>query len=112
MAAVLNIFRTISVDATTSMTSVYTAPVGYTAVILMAQVSNVTGNTIQVSANVERFAGGSKSLVKNIKIPTEDAIGLLTGRLVLQPGDGFAISASANNSAELILSLLETIAEG
>jgi len=110
MAAVLNIFRTVTVDVTTVMTSVYTAPVGYSAVVLMAQVSNVSGNTIQVSANVAR-SSGSKSLVKNIKIPTGDALGLLTGRLVLQTADSFAISASGNLTAELTLSLLETLSQ-
>lgn len=108
MAAVLNIFKTVTANVTTSMTSVYTAPIGYSAVVLLAQVSNITGNTIQVSANVARVAG-SKSLVKNIKIPTEDSLGLLTGRLILETDDSFAISASANNSAELTLSILETL---
>lgn len=110
MAAVLNIFKTVTVDATTTMTSIYTAPTGYTGVVLMAQISNITGNTIQVSANVTRTAG-SKSLVKNISVPTEDAMGLLTGRLVLEPSDSFAIQASANSSAQLTLSVLETLAE-
>ncbi len=110
MAAVLNIFRTITVDVTSTMTPIYTAPVGYNGVVLMAQVSNISGNTIQVSANIDRVAG-SKALVKNIKLPTEDAIGLLTGRLVLQPTDSFAIQASANSVAELTLSVLETLSE-
>lgn len=111
MPAVLNIFKTVTVDVTTTMTSIYTAPVGYNGVVLMAQVSNITGNTIQVTANVARTAG-SKTLVKDIKIPTEDAMGLLTGRLVLEPTDSFAIQASANSAAQLTLSVLETLSEG
>jgi len=33
---------------------------------------------------------------------------MLLGKLVLEAGDGFRISSSANNSAELTLSILET----
>lgn len=110
MAAVLNIFKTVTVDVTTSMTTVYTAPVGYNGVVLMAQISNISGNTIQCSANIARTAG-SKQLITNVKIPIEDALGILTGRLVLQPTDGFAVQATANNAAVLTLSLLETLSE-
>lgn len=110
MAAVLNIFRTITTNVTTNMDTVYTAPVGYNGVVLMAQVSNIGASTIQVSANIARVAG-SKQLITNVKIPIEDALGLLTGRLVLQPTDGFAIQATANSAAVLTLSVLETLSE-
>jgi hypothetical protein len=41
-------------------------------------------------------------------LPVADAVTLLTGKLILQTGDSIRISASANNSAQLLLSILET----
>ena len=52
--------------------------------------------------------GNSISLIKNTTIPVNDAASLLTGKLILQTGDSFSISASANNRAQLVLSYLET----
>jgi len=42
MAEPLNVFKTITADLTTGNEIVYTAPDGKTAIILMAQISNVT----------------------------------------------------------------------
>jgi hypothetical protein len=41
MALALNVFQTITAVVSTSATVVYTAPVGYTGVVLLAQVANI-----------------------------------------------------------------------
>ena len=41
--ALLNVFKTVTAVLTTSSVTLYTAPAGYTSIILMAQVSNTTG---------------------------------------------------------------------
>ena len=41
MALPLNVFKTVNVVAATSATEIYTAPVGYTGVVLMAQAANI-----------------------------------------------------------------------
>jgi protein-L-isoaspartate O-methyltransferase len=109
MAGALNVFKTITANLTTTMTSVYATPLGYSTVVLMAQITNIdTVNTIQVSANVSRTAG-STALIQNAKVPVADAITVVTGRLVLEPFDSFAVSASANSVAQLTLSVLESL---
>jgi len=110
MAGALNVFKTVTANVTTAMTSVYTPPVGYATVVLMAQVSNLTGNTITISANVSNTsASTSTALIRNAALPSADAITVLTGRLILNVGENFQIAASANNSGQLTLSLLETL---
>jgi ABC-type cobalamin transport system ATPase subunit len=42
MASALNIFKTVTSEVTSSNTTIYTAPNGYTGIILMAQVTNIT----------------------------------------------------------------------
>lgn len=109
MAGALNVFKTITANLTTSMNTVYTCPLGYNAVVLMAQISNIdTANTIQISANVARTTGNT-ALIQGAKVPVNDAITVVTGRLVLEVDDGFAASASANSVAQLTLSVLESL---
>ena len=109
MSGALNIFKTVTANVTTTPTSVYSTPIGYSTVVLLAQVSNIDPtNTIQVSGNLLR-AGNTTAFVKNASLPPTDAITLLTGRLIMNYGDSFQINASADNSAQLTLSLLETL---
>lgn len=104
----LNTFKTTTFDVTTSDTTVYTTPAGVTTVVLLAQVSNIdTSSEVSVSANHLR-SGSYTSIIKNTIIPINDAATLLTGKLILQTGDSFTISASDNGKAQLILSYLET----
>lgn len=104
----LNTFKTVALPVTTVANTVYTCPAGVTTVVLLAQVSNInTSSTIDVTASHTRD-GNVTRLIANTEIPTQDAASLLMGKLVLEAGDGFSISASANNSAELALSILET----
>ena len=42
MAGALNVFKTVTANLTTAMTSVYTPQVGYATVVLKAQVSNLS----------------------------------------------------------------------
>jgi len=108
MATVLNAFKTVTVDVTDTIGNVYTCPPSYSAVVLLAQVSNLTGNTITVSGNIYQDAGNNVALVRDAALPANDAINLVGGRLILQTGDSFAVGASANSSSQLTLSVLET----
>jgi len=108
MATVLNSFKTVTANLTSSIANVYTAPSGYSTVILLAQVSNLTGGTLTVSGNIYKLNGNSASLVKNASLPPNDAINLVGGRLILQTGDSFAAGANVADASQLVLSLLET----
>ena len=108
MATVLNAFKTVTVTVNDTIGNVYTCPSGYSAVVLLAQVSNLTGNTITVSGNIYQLAGNNVALVQSAPLPPNDAINLVGGRLILQTGDSFAVGASANSSSQLTLSVLET----
>jgi len=108
MAGALNLFKTNLADITTTTTTVYTPPLGYATVVLLAQVSNTGNGTIQISASVLR-ASASTSLINNYSIPADDAASILTGRLILQYGDQLQLSSSDDTSGQLVLSYLETL---
>jgi hypothetical protein len=111
MPAALNNFRTTLEDLTTTTANVYTPPVGYSTVVLMAQVSNTGNSTVQISAGVNR-SNNYTSLINLASVPVNDAITVLTGRLILNFGDTLQFESSANNSAQLVLSYLETLVTG
>ena len=107
MPGALNRFLTKPFDVTTTATSVYTPPIGYTAVILLAQFVNNTSQEVRVSAGILR-SGTYTAIMTNGRLVANDAISALTGRLILQYGDSFRISASDSTSVQLVLSFLET----
>ena len=108
MPAALNNFRTAFANITTTTTNVYTPPIGYATVVLMAQVSNNGNQTIQISAGTDRL-GIYTSLINGASIPVNDAITVLTGRLILTFGDVLQFTSSDDTSAQLTLSYLETL---
>lgn len=106
MASPLNTFRSVAVDVTTSANTIYTTPVDTTAIILLAQATNV-GNTV---GNVTFYSSinGTTELVKDFSVAIGDAASMLTGKLVLETGESIGVSASANSVIKLTVSLLET----
>ena len=108
MSGALNIFKTVTANVNTVTTSVYSTPLGYATVILLAQIANTGNATIQVSADLFR-SGDTTALVQGISVPVGDAVSVVTGRLIMNFGDSFDVSASDNTSGQLTLSLLETL---
>ena len=110
MATPLNIFKTVTSEITNSNTVVYTAPTGFTGIILMAQVANVTSGDVDVTfSHYDTSATVETELVKDFTVPPKDATSLLTGKLVLEAGDSVKSVASANSSLKLTLSVLESL---
>lgn len=108
MALALNVFKTITAVAGVSTVGIYTAPVGYSAVVLMAQAANVTPNTYTITFAHQR-SGITNELASNMPIPGNDSLSLITGRLIAQQNDVITLSASGNNGIKVTLSLLETL---
>ena len=112
MALALNIFKTITKVATTNAVGIYTAPVGYTGVILLAQCANVGNNTQTVSFSHKRTVAGiavTTEIVKNFPISTSDTANLLSGKLVLESGDVLVLNASNGTDIKFLGSILETL---
>lgn len=119
----LNTFKTKTKILDTNTTaSVYVAPIGVTAIILMAQVSNVDSidHTVTFS-HYRRFrvlpdAQGNNSqdpnitteLVAGYDIPPNDAASLITGKMILESQDSIRAYADSTGTCKLILSILET----
>ena len=94
--------------ANTSATEIYTAPVGYTGVVLMAQAANVDSISHDVTFSHKRSSTVTE-LTKSTPIPGNDALAMVTGRLVLESGDKLVLSASNGTNIKVTVSLLETL---
>ena len=112
MALALNIFKTITKVATTNAVGIYTAPVGYTGVVLLAQTANIGNNTETVSFSHQRTIAGiavTTEILKNYPVPTNDTANLLSGKLVVESGDVLVLSASSGTNIKFLGSILETL---
>jgi hypothetical protein len=108
MALALNVFQTVTAVVSTSPTVVYTAPVGYTGVVLLAQVANIGANSQDVSL-VHRRSSTDTEMLKNFPISASDTANLLAGKLVLESGDRLVLSGSSAADLKFIASILETL---
>ena len=106
----LNTFKTIADEITTVDSDIYTAPVGITAIILMAQVSNMnTGTPADKWVTAAHYDGSTaRYLVREFTVPSNDGVSVLTGKVVLESGQSIRMSAETNSYLEVVLSILET----
>lgn len=108
MALALNVFQTVTAVVDTSPTEIYTAPVGYTGVVLLAQVANI-GATSEDVTLVHRRSATDTEMLKNYPISASDTANLLAGKLVLESGDKLVLSGSDGTNLKFIASILETL---
>ena len=119
----LNTFKTKTAKlGETPGTTVYTAPIGMTAIVLMAQVSNLSTQTHYVSfshfrnrpilADAQGNGGQpgqtTSTLVMNYGIPPNDAGSPLAGKMILEQLDSVQAYADSTGTLQLVLSVLET----
>jgi hypothetical protein len=113
MATALNTFKTVTADLTTADRLLYQAPLRKTAIFLSVQATNTTANIVTVNFyhGANNAAGNTlTALAKNFKIPAGDAMAVISAgsKLVLETGQKVYSSASANNSVQLLMSVLES----
>ena len=84
------------------------APSGYTSIILMAQVTNITTSPANVVFGWNNVTTNTE-LVYNLSVPQNDAVNVLTGKLILQNAHSVYASASSTNTLKITLSVLESL---
>jgi hypothetical protein len=108
--------------STSTTATVYTAPIGVTAIILMAQIANLTTGTESVTfvhhrnrpvladaqGNGYQPPNTDSYLVKDFGIPANDAGTPLSGKMIIESLDSVRAYCSEENGLQLVLSVLET----
>ena len=107
MALALNKFQTETLVVTTSNQTAYTAPTGYTAIVLYAHVTNITTSAATFTMTHVR-SSTTTEIIKDASVPPSDAYVPLDGKLVLETSDYITASAGTNSVLKILLSVLET----
>lgn len=95
-------------NANTTTQNVYAAGAGVQATVIGMTIANVTDAPI--SANVQIVSGGTEYfMVKNAIVATGGSLVPVGGdqKVVLEATDYMTVQTSANNSADVIVSVLE-----
>ena len=116
MALALNNYRTITGIIGINTVGIYTAPTGYSAIVLLAQATNIGNDTQTFSfAYTENppdpnvGVAVTTEMLKKFPVPANDAANLLAGKLVLESGDTLTVSSSSDTDVKFISSVLETL---
>lgn len=109
----LNVYQTITHVVGLNTVGIYTAPTGYSGVVLLAQAANVGSDTHIVSLSHKRTSTAgiavTTEIVKDLPIPANDSANLLFGKLILETGDALQIRADNATNVKFIASILETL---
>jgi hypothetical protein len=119
----LNTFKTkTSVLTTATNNTIYTAPVGVTSIVLMAQIANLGTQTEIISfvhhrnrqvladaqGNGAQAANFDTFLVKDFQVPVNDAFNPITGKLIIEELDSIRCFGSSTSTLQITLSILES----
>lgn len=120
----LNVFKTkTTVLTTASNARIYTAPVGVTAIVLMANAANVDlSNTrlvtlahyrnLPILADTQGNGGQAGNVITEqvlkFAIPSNDAGSLLSGKMIIESLDSIIAYSDADGAIKVTLSILET----
>jgi hypothetical protein len=122
----LNTFKTkTAILGSNSTSTVYTAPVGVTSIVLMAQVANLSTGTqtlnfvhhrnrpvlADAQGNGAQAGNVDSPLVKDFQVPANDAASVLTGKLIIESLDSIRAYSGTTGTLQLTLSILESANE-
>lgn len=108
----LNLYQTVTQVVGVNTVGIYTAPVGYSGIVLLAQAANIGADTHMISFSHKRSIAGiavTTEIVKDLPIPANDSTNLLFGKLILETGDSIQIRSDSSSNVKFIASILETL---
>ena len=109
MAAIpLNKFKTVTHTLTTAKVGIYTCPPGVSSLVIYGNVANVGTSSSVTSFSVYHSRGAVDTpIIENGRVPHQDAMSFLDGRLALEVGDVLKIKGDFLNTQKCIVSVLE-----
>ena len=81
---------------------VYTVPPATTTVVIGCLITNITANLINVS-----ITAAGTSIGDDIPLPANSVLAPIEGKLVVEATDTITVEADADNSAKVVLSIME-----
>lgn len=107
-----NNFNRASQQCNVTSTVFYTCPTSgvISSIVLLLQAANVTSRADMITILWTNASNGGLAtrLTYQTPVPAQQAIGCLTGKLVLLPGDTLQAQCATFHAVELSMSVLET----
>ena len=90
----------------------YTVPASTTTIIIGLTISNITGNSITVDAQIVSTTNDvttnvSSYIGKDLPIPSGSALDVLAGKVVLQTGDTIVVQSDTLASVNISMCIME-----
>ena len=104
-----NTFKSAATGSTTSLTTLYTCPVGTTGIVHAIYASNIDGtNDASISISVSGSANFTtrRYILKTVDVPADSTV-IIEKPINLGAGDKLETQASANGDIEAFASILE-----
>lgn len=106
----LNVFRTVTHSVQDSSATVYTAPDGYTGIILSTQVANASDSTHWLTLTIQDSASSSPNeLLSQFEVPGRDAAAATAGKTVVTTGQILKMQSSGQNKLKATIGILESL---
>lgn len=102
-----NIYKNAFLDLITNNTTIYTSPSDSRAIIQNIQVANDNANNNNVDIFIHDSSASSDHEICHDQLGTKETINLAKGPVILEENDYIFGKASSNDSARLMLSILE-----
>ena len=104
----LNTFRLVAVPLISGSNTIYQQITNnISAIILSAQITNISEADQRVTVQIEKSGSLPVTLLKNAVIPPEESLNPLAGKVVLEKTDKLLFIAESSGSLEAVLSVLE-----
>jgi len=109
MAAIpLNRFKTVTHTLTTNSVGIYTCPAGVSALVIYGNVANVgTSSSVTAFSAYHSRSSVDTPIVELARVPHQDSMTFIDGRMVLETGDILKIKGDFLNTQKCIVSILE-----
>jgi hypothetical protein len=112
MALPLNRFvRKVGI-VSTSPVGIYTNPVGYTSLVIFANIANTSNNSVDVTISHQATISGiavTTEVVQNYPIGANDSLSPFNGKPGFESNDVLIISGSEGDNIKYYFTVLETL---
>jgi hypothetical protein len=104
-----NSFKSVNTVITTVNEVIYTAPPGFTTIVINAQLANTSELDVNCTFSyVESSSGSETNLIRDFRVRGNQSQSAIMGRLVINENDSIKCRSNIDAPIRLSLSLLET----
>lgn len=89
----------------------YTVPANTATTVIGVTAANISSSPVDIEIFINETGNANTSIIRNAPVPVGSTIVVAGGsqKVVLQSGDSIFVRSTANNSVDVVLSILEVV---